>query len=144
MLKLILKVSAFSTLLIISAPAFADTHYHFETCKEKAAALETQVSYAQQNKDQIKVTELQSTLDNLQTHCSNTDLQKKYQKKINEKQQKVDQRTQELQEAQQDGSKRKINNKEAKLTHAKSELSEAQQEFQVFQNKINTSHLSSK
>lgn len=136
MIKSLLKVGCLSTLFLMAAPAFADDYYHFATCKEKATELEQKITYEKQQQKQYKVDPLEKNLNYIKTKCQDSELLKGYQYKVNHKQAKVTERTEELKKAQQEGKASKIAEKQEKLHEAQTELKAAQNALESFNNQV--------
>lgn len=134
-MKSITKVSLFSfAVLAFSCGANASNHQDVDgtTCSAKKQAIETQISYAEKHNDILRTQGLKKALSDVNSYCSNDDLEAKYKKKIEEKTEKVAERMQDLKEAQIKGDAEKIAKQEAKLLKDKAELTKAQSTLTQF------------
>lgn len=97
------------------------------TCADKKNDIEKELSYATQHHQTARIDGLQTALKKLDANCSDDQLKKAYQQKVDEKQAKLDKANQALQAAQQQGkSEKKIQRQKKKVAKAQAELEEAQ------------------
>jgi hypothetical protein len=111
-------------LFAFSAASFAASQP--QTCATKQQQIKTQLDYAHQHNNKDQIAGLQKALSENQAHCTDAGLKAEYAKHVAEKQKKVEERAQELKEAQATGDSKKIEKKQHKLDEAQSELKEAQ------------------
>ena len=128
-LKIILSALLFTMSFIGFAQSNCTT---LKGCERKLCELNTKLTAAKKagNQNQIKGVEeaIAQTKKNCTTKTVNTDLDKK----VKEKQQKVNERTADLNKAIKDNeSKEKIDNKKKKLNEAKADLNKALAEQKV-------------
>ncbi len=134
-MKSITKVSLFSfAVLAFSCGANASNYDNVTgtTCSAKKQAIETQISYAEKNNNMLSAQGLKKALSDVNSYCSNDDLEAKYKKKVEEKTEKVAERMQDLKEAQIKGDAKKIAKQEAKLQKVQAELTKAQSTLAQF------------
>ncbi|CAI3941000.1 unnamed protein product [Commensalibacter communis] len=136
MIKSMVKVGCFSTLLLFSIPALAVNHYDFKTCKEKAADIQEKISYAKQSSNQNKIDKFEHKLTRINNKCTNSYLQEKYQEDVDDEQEDVFEAIDELKQAQQNGDTQKIAKKQAKLEKKQAEFKAAQAALEAFRNKM--------
>lgn len=97
-----------------------------KTCVEKQAAIEQDISYAKEHQQTERVSGLETALKNLKDHCSDAQLKKEYDKKVEKKQTKLEKATRELDAAVKAGkSDKKIQSRKDKVEKAKAELEKA-------------------
>jgi len=111
-------------------------HAGHDDCATKRAALEKEISIAQQFGNTAKVMGLKQALAEVKAHCSNAsviaDAQKdvaKLEKKLAEKQSDILEVQADLREAQIKGKKDKIAKYQRKLSEKKADLQEIQQKL---------------
>lgn len=113
----------FLTTLVVSGVSHASYN-----CQEKQYHIQRQIEYARQHGNIHRVAGLQQALEESKRHCSTNYLQDKHQHKVAKKQLKVQERENELKQAQQLGDQKKIAKKQKKLRQAQTKLLEAQQD----------------
>lgn len=114
--------------LLLALPLFtvsALSQAATDRCAQKEQAIQTELEHATKHGNTYRVQGLKKALSEVQTHCTEADLEADHQKNIAEKQSKVAEREQELKEAQQTGKQDKISNKQQKLAEAQAELQAA-------------------
>jgi competence protein ComGC len=113
--------------LLLIAPLFATaTHAAAQTgCAAKKQEIERQIDYAKAHGNQHRVNGLETALSEVNRNCTESSLRKDREDKIQEKERKVAERTEELKEARETGNQEKIGKKSKKLEEAKAELAEA-------------------
>lgn len=96
-------------------------------CQQKEQAIQQQIDFARQHDNQRQVNGLERALTETRAHCSDEDVRKSHQEKIQKHQKKVIEREQELQqERNEGGDSKKIAKREKKLADAQRELKEVQ------------------
>ncbi len=95
-------------------------------CKAKEQALEKRLAAARQHNNTEQIEGLQKALHNIRTWCTDNNLKAKADYEVWEKQNEVQEREQELNQARTDGKKKKIVQRERKLDKARQKLREAQ------------------
>lgn len=116
------------TLIILSTIIIPFTAVNAEKptgCAAKKQNIETQIKYAKDAGNTNRVRGLEKALAETNAHCTDTNLTKQRQQKINEKERKVQKRQQELNEAKSKNDAQKIAKKQKKLAEAQTELNEA-------------------
>jgi|SRR5476651_1267296 len=111
-------------LFALSAASFAASQP--ETCASKQQEIKTQLDYAHQHNNKDQISGLEKALSENKAHCTEASLKAEKEHHVSEKQKKVQEREQELKEAQATGDNEKIAKKQKKLDEAQSELKEAQ------------------
>lgn len=94
-------------------------------CEAKRQNIEQQIVYARTHGNNHRIAGLEKALSELNANCTNEGLRAERESDIRKKERKVEERRQELAEAQTDGRKDKISNKLRKLEQAQGELKEA-------------------
>ncbi len=94
-------------------------------CEAKRQDIEQQIEYARAHNNDHRVAGLQKALSELKDNCTDEGLRAEREADVREKAQKVEERRQELAEAQADGRTDKISKKQRKLEEAQAELDEA-------------------
>lgn len=124
-----MKYRIITAITCIALTTLANSYaYARQTCQEKIQEIQRQLEFAQQHNNQHRVNHLNIALEQTQHHCRDHNLQYEYQKKIEQKQRKVQHVQDELTQAEQKGNKRKIAQKREKLRHAQWELEQARQD----------------
>lgn len=114
--------------LIISAVFIPFTAVNAENptgCAAKKQNIETQIQHAKNAGNTNRVRGLEKALAETKAHCTDTNLTKQRQQKIDDKERKVQKRQQELNEAKGKNDTQKIAKKQKKLAEAQAELNEA-------------------
>lgn len=111
-------------LFAFSAASFAASQP--QTCADKQQQIKTQLDYAHQHNNKEQISGLEKALTENKAHCTDAGLKAENERHVAEKQKKVQEREQELKEAQASGDSKKIAKKQQKLDEAQSELKEAQ------------------
>ncbi|EHI8982763.1 DUF1090 domain-containing protein [Salmonella enterica] len=101
----------------------------YEGCEYKRQQLEHQLEYALSYNNAHRVAGLQSALRRINEYCTDKRLLTRKENKDAEKQRKVTERLQELEQVRASGKQEKIMNKQAKLDEAREELAEARREL---------------
>lgn len=121
--------------LMLSAGAFNAAHAA-ESCADKSAALQKEISIAQQYGNTQKVAGLKKALAEVKAHCTNgsvlADAQKKVsklEKKVADKRDDVSEVQADLKQAQAKGDQKKIAKYQKKLAEKQADLREVQQEL---------------
>ncbi|EPQ9956249.1 DUF1090 domain-containing protein [Enterobacter hormaechei] len=94
-------------------------------CEAKRQNIEQQIEHARTHNNDHRVAGLQKALSELNANCTEEGLRAEREADVREKERKVEERRQELAEAQADGRTDKISKKERKLKDAQAELDEA-------------------
>lgn len=123
--------------VIASTSLFTSPSVHaVETCSAKSAALEKEISIAQQYGNTAKVTGLQEALAEVKANCTSASVQadaqknaEKLEKKLAEKRNDVVDVQAELSEAKAKGDASKIAKYQRKLAEKKADLSGLEQEL---------------
>lgn len=123
-MKLHLSTLLALPIIALSSTAFAASQS--ETCATKQQEIQTQLDYAQQHNNKNQINGLQKALSESKANCTDASLKADNARHVTEKQQKVQEREQELKEAQATGDNEKIAKKQKKLDEAQTELREAQ------------------
>ncbi|MCO6537992.1 MAG: DUF1090 domain-containing protein [Gilliamella sp.] len=132
-IRLISKLSVITLAISLSFGTYASNEQlEGLTCESKKQSIEKQIDYAKKNNNSHQIQGLEKALREVNEHCSNDDLEAKYKKKINEKSNKVAERTKELEQARAKGNKQKIIKQQTKLSDAKMELDEAKTKLSDF------------
>jgi uncharacterized protein HemX len=98
-------------------------------CAAKKQNIEAQLKYAKDAGNTNQVRGLEKALAETNAHCTDANLTKQRQQKINEKERKVQKRQQELNEAKSKNDAQKIAKKQKKLAEAQTELNEAKRDL---------------
>lgn len=101
----------------------------YEGCEYKRQNLERQIDYAQAHNNTHRVAGLQEALRQVNEHCTDNQLRKRKENKVADKQRKVAERLQELEQARETGERKKIAKKQKRLDEALAELDEARSEL---------------
>lgn len=102
------------------------------TCSGKKNAIQTQIDYAKKANNTYQVQGLEKALSDVNTYCNNSDLEKKYKVKIQDKLKDIREQEVDLQEAKLKGDAAKIAKREAKLSEDQRELKNAQDQLEAF------------
>lgn len=94
-------------------------------CEAKRQNIERQIDYARVHGNNYRIAGLEKALSELNANCTNKGLRTERESDIRKKERKVEERRQELAEAQTEGRNDKISNKQRKLEQAQIELDEA-------------------
>ncbi|QMN53899.1 DUF1090 domain-containing protein [Citrobacter freundii] len=115
----------FCTITLLSGMAHAKLSIG---CTEKKDEVKNQIAYAKAHNNTHQIAGLQEALHNIEEHCTESQLLKQHQLKIEEKSKKVAERQAELEQASETGDNKKISQKQKKLERAREELRDAQNE----------------
>ena len=113
--------------LLVLAPTFS-TLAASQTatgCEAKRLNIEQQIDYARTHGNSHRINGLEKALSELNANCTDEGLRAERESNVRKKERKVEDRRQELTEAQADGRIDKINKKQRKLEEAQAELNEA-------------------
>ncbi|OCG63848.1 DUF1090 domain-containing protein [Gilliamella sp. GillExp13] len=133
-IRLVSKLSVITLAISLSFGAYASNEQlKGLTCESKKQAIEKQIDYAKKNNNSHQIQGLEKALRNLNKHCSNDDLEAKYKKEINEKSNKVAERTKELEQAK---SKAKDKDNEQKIVKQQTKLADAEKELNEAKSKL--------
>ncbi len=99
-------------------------------CDAKELAVEQQLEYAKAQGNEHRIKGLEQALTAIQNECSEGELRQELQAEVDEKARDVEEREQELAEAQRSGKADKIEKKRHKLAEAQQELLEAKRELE--------------
>ncbi|RSK63156.1 DUF1090 domain-containing protein [Enterobacter huaxiensis] len=94
-------------------------------CEAKRQEIKQQINLAQSYGNEHRVVGLQKALSELNANCTDDRLRLEREADVRKKEQKVEERRQELAEAKADGREDKIRKKQEKLEEAQDELTEA-------------------
>ncbi|MEP8455320.1 DUF1090 domain-containing protein (plasmid) [Enterobacter bugandensis] len=94
-------------------------------CEAKRQDIKQQIDYARANDNKHRIAGLEKALSELNTHCTDERLHAERESEVKDKELKVEERRQELAEAQADGRADKVAKKQRKLEEALAELDEA-------------------
>ncbi|EAA8118084.1 DUF1090 domain-containing protein [Salmonella enterica subsp. houtenae] len=94
-------------------------------CAAKRLEVENQMSYAREHNNTHQIAGLQKALREIDEHCTDPQLLKQRQLKVEEKTRKVAERQTELDQARETGNPKKMAQKQKKLDHAREELQDA-------------------
>ncbi|EAV8528487.1 DUF1090 domain-containing protein [Salmonella enterica] len=94
-------------------------------CTAKRLEVENQISYAREHNNTHQIAGLQKALREINEHCTDPQLMKQRQLKVEEKNRKVAERQAELEQARETGNPKKMAQKQKKLDHAREELQDA-------------------
>lgn len=136
-IKLVSKLSILTLLTTCSMNSFAQNHQSEGlTCESKKQAIQAEIEQAKNHNNSHKVTGLEKALDEVNTHCSNANLESKYKQDIAEKTDKVAERKNELAQKTEKYAKdskkfdqEKIDKLKAKVQKAEQELADAKQKL---------------
>ncbi|OCG07765.1 hypothetical protein A9G13_06010 [Gilliamella sp. wkB178] len=136
--KLIGKLSILALVSLFSLASYAANQDEDQqlTCSGKKQAIEEQINFAKKNNNIHRVQGLETALNEVNTHCTDAELENKYKKEVSEKTAKVTERQQELAKAKVEGKQQKIADKQAKLKDAESELAAANAKLAKFYQQI--------
>ncbi|MCO6553772.1 MULTISPECIES: DUF1090 domain-containing protein [unclassified Gilliamella] len=135
-IRLVSKLSVITLAISLSFGAYASNEQlKGLTCESKKQAIEKQIDYAKKNNNSHQIQGLEKSLRNLNKHCSNDDLEAKYKKEINEKSNKVAERTKELEQAK-SKSKAKDKDNEQKIVKQQTKLADAEKELNKAKTKL--------
>ena len=105
------------SLLTINAASAA------ESCADKRASIEKEISYARQHNNTFKLAGLQKALDEVNTHCTAASVRNDAQQAVRKAEKKLSEKQNDLREAEQDlnqaiarDNKSKINKYQEKVT----------------------------
>ncbi|OCG72002.1 hypothetical protein A9G43_03410 [Gilliamella sp. Occ3-1] len=130
---LVCKLSIITLAISFSFGAYASNgQSEGLTCESKKQSIEKQIGYVKKNNNSHQIQGLEKALSEVNEHCSNDDLEAKYNKRISEKSNKVAERTKELEQARAKGNKQKIIKQQTKLADAEMELDEAKTKLSDF------------
>lgn len=96
-------------------------------CQQKETEILHQIEYARRHGNAWRIAGLRSALDEVKRHCTDGELQKARQEKVEEKRRKVDAARKSLQEARASGRPDRVEKKQRKLARAQAELASAQE-----------------
>lgn len=108
-------------------PAFAQSG--LTGCAAKKAEIQQQLDYAKKYNNSGQIAGLEKALSEVNANCTETSLRAQREAALREKEEKVSEREQELNDAKATGRSDKIVKKQQKLDDAKEELAEAQAEL---------------
>ncbi|EBD1360702.1 DUF1090 domain-containing protein [Salmonella enterica] len=91
-------------------------------CTAKRLEVENQISYAREHNNTHQIAGLQKALREINEHCTDPQLMKQRQLKVEEKTRKVAERQAELEQARETGNPKKMAQKQKKLDHAREEF----------------------
>lgn len=115
-----------STLLLAAAlPALADSAAN-PRCEAKAANIEKQLQSAWAEGNSAKAKGLSAALDGVRDNCTDRDLMREFEAKVNEAREEIREREADLREAELAGDPQKIAKRQAKLDEAMEELKDAE------------------
>lgn len=123
-----LKTKFLSALfLVISFVSFSQNNCkQLSGCERKLCELNTKLEYAKKRGNQNEIRGIENAISQTKKNCTTKTVNKDLEKKVKEKQQKVIEKTADLNKAIKDNeSKEKINKKKKKLEEAKAELNKA-------------------
>ncbi|EGK5349416.1 TPA: DUF1090 domain-containing protein [Salmonella enterica] len=95
-------------------------------CAAKKIEVEKQITYARDHNNTHQLAGLKKALREIEEHCTDAQLLKQRQLKIEEKKRKVAERQADLERAKETGEHKKIAQKQNKLERAREELHDAQ------------------
>ena len=116
-----LSIALFSTALALPGAGWAAN-----TCADKEKAIQQQISYAYLYGNTQQLAGLQKALSETKQHCTDQALSADLDKRVRQKQRKVEERQDDLAQAQADGKPSKIAKKQRRLSDAQEELQAAQ------------------
>ncbi|WP_336778478.1 DUF1090 domain-containing protein [Pantoea sp. USHLN256] len=96
-------------------------------CEAKKQDIQQELAMAREHGNAARIAGLEKALHENDAHCTDSGLLKASQDKVAEKQLKVQEREQDLREAQAKGRSDKIDKQQRKLNDARAELKEAQE-----------------
>jgi len=113
--------------------ALANHHgYEGTTCLAKKNAIQTQIDYAKKANNVYQIQGLEKALSDVNTYCTNDDLEKKYQENMQNKLKDVQEKQADLQAAKLKGDVKKVAKQQAKLTEKQQQLQDAQNKLDEF------------
>lgn len=98
-------------------------------CEYKRQQVKRQIDYARTHNNTHRVAGLQEALREINENCTDNGLLEKKKNRVAEKQRKVTERLQELEQASETGERKKIAKKQKRLDEALAELDEARSEL---------------
>lgn len=113
--------------MLILAPTFSTLAA--TGCEAKRQNIEQQIDYARTQGNSHRVAGLEKALSEAKANCTDEGLRAERKSDVLKKEQKVEERRQELAEAQADGRADKISKKQQKLEEAQAELDEAKSQL---------------
>ncbi|WP_392553044.1 DUF1090 domain-containing protein [Orbus wheelerorum] len=129
----IIKVSFITLAAAISFNALANHQdYDGSTCAGKKSAIQTQIDYAKKANNTYQVKGLEKALSDVNSYCTNSDLEKKYKEKVQDKLNDVQEKQADLKQAQLEGNTKKIAKQQAKLAEKQQELQNAKDTLDGF------------
>ncbi|MBU9809884.1 DUF1090 domain-containing protein [Rahnella sp. C60] len=123
-MKITLSALTLVPALLFTTAAFAAPQP--ESCVTKQQEIQKQIGEARAHNNQNRIDGLEKALRENKAHCTDAGLKAENQKRVDEKREKVAEREQELKEALAKGDHEKILRKQQKLEEATSELKEAE------------------
>ena len=115
-----------STLLLAAAlPALADSAAN-PRCEAKAANIEKQLQAAWADGNSAKAKGLSAALDGVRDSCTDRELMREFEAKVNEAREEIREREADLRDAELAGDPQKIAKRQAKLDDAMEELKAAE------------------
>lgn len=121
-----LSLSVVAGSMLVFSFAGSASAYDTYGCKRKESILERKIEYAKQHGNRGQLHGLEEALQRVRAWCTDDSLRSKAELKILDKQEKVEERQEELAEAIREGDKKsKIAKRERKLQEAKDELARA-------------------
>lgn len=123
-----MKALISSLLLVAALPALADTAAN-PRCEAKAASIEKQLQAAWAEGHTQQAKGLSAALDGVRENCTDKELMRELQAKVNKARDEIREREADLREAELAGDGGKIAKRQAKLDEALEELKAAEAEF---------------
>lgn len=123
-------------MILVGSALCASTFTYAESankgCALKVQNIQTQIDYAKKYGNTHKVAGLERALANTKQYCNDSSLRKDLNSDIAKKQRKVNERLEELKEAQVKGDADKVAKKQKKLAKAQDELKKAQDDLNTY------------
>lgn len=118
--------------MLLAGPALAGDGFR-ANCKAKEQAIERELEYARQHRNEHRIRGLETALEKVRAWCTDDNLAARAELKVMDKADKVRERERDLEEAKAKGKPDKIAKREQKLAEAKEELRQAEQELKAIQ-----------
>lgn len=128
--KKIFMVAIVGSVFCFSALTYAETAA--TGCALKAQNIQKEIDYAKSYGNSHKLAGLETALANTKQHCTDVSLREELNSDIEKKQHKVNERMDELKEAQAKGDADKVAKKQKKLAKAQDELKKAQDDLNTY------------
>ncbi|ARU95334.1 DUF1090 domain-containing protein [Tatumella citrea] len=119
------------SLLAINAASAA------ETCADKRAAIENQMSYARQHNNSFQLSGLQKALDEVNAHCTPESVRHDARKDIKQAEKKLADKKQDLREAEDDLNQAIARGNSSKIKKYQEKVAEKKQDIEKLNRQLN-------